>query len=519
MMIMDKRNEIYELGKKVDLLQQLNCKTDNKQEILELIDSITVYFENNDGDNTDIDYNVVYFYTKANYLTVLIEVVKTQKIKLYESNNSLSYGTEDEMLYDFTVLRLSYLRKALQLYNLCEKSDVAEAWMLQVYVNLANLYMETGRVVESIQVLETCKFSFGMALGNYAAKIYQLSTCTLDEHEQKELLLFAKYHYHILSENSETSLVPQDILESFKKAENHVDIVLKEFFEDVPIYEDFEVKELSEFEIRENIYRTWCRENQLALSVINICQKKSLVDSIHIPNLGIGYFAKDNTLTYYSWFNTLKLEFNMARYNLYLTEINIKCGNIHESQENILLVNTLDYPSIGYCTEMLKTALKTAYSVLDKIGMFCHSFVKGETGNIRRVDFYSWYNGIEKEIALHSGFSALHWMARDLNHKDGSYKTCRLLRNVIEHRYLRVLDNYDVSLEEELKDQNKMEYQISYNDLKEQVLFVLKFIRAALFYLVFAFNFCYMNVIEECKENKKIFFPLGLDYYDDEWKN
>lgn len=232
MMIMDKRNEIYELGKKVDLLQQLNCKTDNKQEILELIDSITVYFENNDGDNTDIDYNVVYFYTKANYLTVLIEVVKTQKIKLYESNNSLSYGTEDEMLYDFTVLRLSYLRKALQLYNLCEKSDVAEAWMLQVYVNLANLYMETGRVVESIQVLETCKFSFGMALGNYAAKIYQLSTCTLDEHEQKELLLFAKYHYHILSENSETSLVPQDILESFKKAENHVDIVLKDFFEE-----------------------------------------------------------------------------------------------------------------------------------------------------------------------------------------------------------------------------------------------------------------------------------------------
>ena len=143
--------------------------------------------------------------------------------------------------------------------------------------------------------------------------------------------------------------------------------MLKDFFEDVPIYEDFEVKELSEFEIRENIYRTWCRENQLALSVINICQKKSLVDSIHIPNLGIGYFAKDNTLTYYSWFNTLKQEFNMARYNLYLTEINIKCGNIHESQENILLVkNTLDYPSIGYCTEMLKTALKTAYSVLDK---------------------------------------------------------------------------------------------------------------------------------------------------------
>lgn len=516
-MSMDKRNEIYKIGEKVDLLQQLNYKTDNKQEILDLVDLITTYFKENRGENADTDYNIVYFYTKANYLTVLIEVEKKQKIKIYE--NFESYGFEDEMLYDFTVLRLTYFRSALKLYNSCEKSDITEAWMLQVYVNLANLYMEIGRVVESIEVLESCKFRFGMALGNYAAKIYQLSTCTLDESEQKELLLLAKYHYHMLSNNSETSFVPQDILKSFRKAENYVDIVLKDFFEDVPIYEDFEEKESSEFEIRENVYRTWCRENQLVLSVINICQKKSLVDSIHIPNLGVGYFAKDNTLTYYSWFNTLKQEFNMARYNLYLAETNIKCENIHESQENILLVNTLDYPAMGYCTELMKNSLKTAYSVLDKIGMFCHSFVKGETGKINRVDFYSWYNGIEKEIALHSGFSALYWMARDLNYKDGSYKTCRLLRNVIEHRYLRVLDNYDVPLEMELKNPNKMEYKISYNDLRGQVVFILKFIRAALFYLVFALNFCYMNVIEKCKENKRVFLPLDLDFYDDEWKN
>lgn len=194
-------------------------------------------------------------------------------------------------------------------------------------------------------------------------------------------------------------------------------------------------------------------------------------------------------------------------------------GNVDESQENILLVNTLDYPSIGYCTEMLKNALKTTYGVLDKIGMFCHSFVKGEKGEIRKVDFYSWYRDIEKEIALHSGFSALHWMARDLNNKNGSFKTYRLLRNIIEHRYLRVLDDYKVPLEQEIENPNKMEYKISIIDLREQVMFILKYIRAALFYLMFALNFCYMNVIEECRENNKVFFPLGLDYYDDEWKN
>lgn len=177
------------------------------------------------------------------------------------------------MLYDFTVLRLTYLRKAMKLYNQCEKSDITKEWILQIHVNLANLYMETGRVVESIEVLEPCKFIFGMALGNYAAKIYQSSTCTLNEHEQKELLLFTKYHYHILSENSESSLVPQDILESFKEAENYVDTILKECFSQISIFEDFELNE-NAFDIRENVYRTWCRENQLALSVVNICQKK-----------------------------------------------------------------------------------------------------------------------------------------------------------------------------------------------------------------------------------------------------
>lgn len=516
---MDKRNEIHEIGQKIDLLQQINYKTKNEQKILELVDLISEYFENNKGDNVDVDYNVIYFYTKANYLTVLIEIMKKQKITLYKKDYYSSYNSEDEMLYDFTVLRLDYLRKSLKLYRLSEKSDIREEWMVQVSVNLANLYMETGRIVESIEELEPCKFTLGMALGNYAAKIYQLSTYILDEHEQKELLLFAKYHYHILSEYNDDPLMPKDILENLKKAEDYVDLVLEDCFSDIAIYKDFDTHDLKGFDIKENLYRLWCREEQLALSVINICQKKSLGDTIHIPNLGIGYFSEDNTLTYYSWFNTLKQEFNMARYSLYLTDTIVNYDDIHESQENVLLINTLDYPSVGYCTEMLKSALKTAYGVLDKIGMFCNSFVRDKSGDIRRVDFYSWYKGIENEIALHSGFSALYWMARDLNHKDGTYKTYRLLRNVIEHRYLRVLDNYNVSLEEELKDINKMEYKISYSDLREQVVFVLKFIRAALFYLVFALNLCYMNVMDECKEKNKIFFPLGLDFYDDEWKN
>lgn len=47
----------------------------------------------------------------------------------------------------------------------------------------------------------------------------------------------------------------------------------------------------------------------------------------------------------------------------------------------------------------------------------------------------------------------------------------------------------------------------------------LKLIRALLFYLVFAFNECYIETIDMCKMDNKIFIPLAVDYYDDEWKN
>jgi hypothetical protein len=447
--------------------------------------------------------------------------MKKQQIKLYERCSIFSeYKSDDEIIYDFTVLRMDYLRNVLKIYDLSKKIEVNKELIAQVRVNLANLYLETGRIVESIEELENCKFTLGMALGNYAAKLYQLSTYVLDKTEQKELLIHAKYYYSMLSKNgSNDPWMPKDIYESFKQAETYVSLVLEDCFSDTVVFKDLEASDLKEFDIKENQYRLWCRENQLALSVDNIYQKKSLGDDIHLPNFGIGYFAEDNTLTYYSWFNTLKQEFNLARYNLYITDHYTSYCDVHESQENILLINTLDYPAVGYHTELLKSSLKTAYGVLDKIGMFSHCFVEGKNKEIRRVDFYSWYKGIENEIALHSGFSALHWMARDLDHKDGSYKTYRLLRNVIEHRYLRVLDNYGVPLDVELQDKNKMEYKISYSNLREQVVFVLKYIRAALFYLVFALNICYLNSMNECEEENKIFIPLGLSFYDDEWKN
>lgn len=511
--------DITTIGQHIDTLQDWNNAQQDSTILLQKVNEIESEFLAIDLSNQSADFQTIYYYTKANYLTVLLEIASRHYCKIQDRPPFSIFPSFDEMRMDYTVRRLSYFRKAIELNNTSTDSKISKTWMLQVHTNLANLYHETGRIVESITVLEPIKLSLDMALGNYAAKLYALSAHSLDESEQKETLIESVLHYQFLIERYQpSSTMPEDIYLSFCQAKEYVQQLLKHKYEQTKVYADFPDSEIEELGLPQQKYRIWCREKQLALSFRNIYQKESNVDDLHIPNMGIGYFSKDNTLSYYSWFNTLKQEFNMARYFLYLAEEGFDGIDPHESQRDILLINTLDYPAIGYRSELLKTSLKTAYGILDKVGMLCSDFVRGKNQKTSGIRFDSWYKGIEQEISLHSYFSPLYWVAKDLAYKDGSFKTFRRLRNTIEHRYLRILDHCNTPLDEELADEDKMEYRVGYSDLCLQAFQVLQLVRAVLFYTVFAFNSCYKNAISE-KNTSKIFIPLTLDVYDDEWKN
>lgn len=512
--------DIFGIGQHVDILQDWNNSQYDISILLQKINEIECEFLAIDLTAKSSDFQTIYYYTKANYLTVLLEVSSKHYCTIKGFPPFNKFPSFDEMRMDYTVQRLSYFRKAIELYDTSTNSKLSKIWMLQIHTNLANLYHETGRIVESIAVLEPIKLSLDMALGNYAARLYALSAHSLDESEQKEALVVSLLHYQFLIEKYHPSSTMSEVIyRSFCQAKEYVQQLIAQKYEQIQVYADFSDSEIEEFELPQQDYRIWCREKQLALSFRNIYQKKSNVDDLHIPNMGIGYFSEDNTLSYYSWFNTLKQEFNMARYFLYLAEEGFDGIDPHESQRDILLINTLDYPAIGYRSELIKTSLKTAYGILDKVGMLCSDFVRGKNQKTSKISFESWYKGIEQEISLHSYFSPLYWVAKDLAYKDGSFKTFRRLRNTIEHRYLRILDHCSTPLDDELADEDKMEYRVSYSDLCQQALHVLQLVRAVLFYTVFALNSCYQNALAECDNTTKVFIPLSLDIYDDEWKN
>lgn len=320
---MTEYDKLYEIGQKVDNLQQLNYQGKELSIIFSTITELEEYFYYNKK-LTDIDDQIVFSYTKANYLAVLIEIAQRHQHVIYEKPPYSQYKSKNDFLYDYELQRLSLLRESLALYKKHTESKITETWMNQVRVNLSNIYRETGRLVEALDILEPCKNIFGMARINYAAKLYELSFYVIEKEFQKELLMAALQYYETTisqyPERHKYDPIPTDIFQSITAAKITIENELETHYKDIPVICDLPDNMDYNLESDSNKYKQWCRDNHLILSIRNIYQIASLCDDIHLPNMGITYFAHDNSLSYYSWFNTLKQEYNQSRYFLYLIQ-------------------------------------------------------------------------------------------------------------------------------------------------------------------------------------------------------
>jgi len=312
-----------------------------------------------------------------------------------------SYATFDEAYFDLIIQRMNFMRESISIYRQNVDTQISKQWISQVHTNLSNLYKETGRILESLDELEPVKLEIGMALGNYASKLYTLAFCTLDKSERKEMLIDALSHYKLVVEKADEGFNEESLyeraLDHFRESTISIERLLEGEYAEIKMHQDFSDSEFAdEYNklIGKNEYRAWCKNNRLALSFRNLVNEQSDTDDIHLPNLGMGYYTDENLLTYYSWFNTVKQEFNIARYMLYQVENSRDFRNEpHVSQQDILLINTLDYPAVGYNTELLKMAFKTAYSVLDKIGLICRSFMGLPCNEPHKIQFTKWFYG------------------------------------------------------------------------------------------------------------------------------
>ncbi|MEQ1661918.1 MAG: LA2681 family HEPN domain-containing protein [Thiobacillus sp.] len=271
----------------------------------------------------------------------------------------------------------------------------------------------------------------------------------------------------------------------------------------------------------ERAYRRWCLDNILFLNPLNDVEKASVAahDIMSLPNF-ITAINEPPIVT--GMFNELKQGFASARWMLWE---GINSGEPHFSDREVLLYNTLDYPSYGLSVEKVKIAFRMTYSILDKIAYFLNHYLALSIPE-KRVSFRTIWrekdNGPVRDRFAKSEnwpLRGLFWLSKDLfeeNMRDSTEPEARALaelRHHLEHKYVKVHEWLPPSIPADDPFRDTLAYAITRSDLEQRTLRLIQLVRSALIYLSLG-----MHREERAKDDKSLMATMSLDPVCDEWK-
>ena len=268
--------------------------------------------------------------------------------------------------------------------------------------------------------------------------------------------------------------------------------------------ERLDIKNEEEFELGETPsdeeYHRWVLNNNLYLNPLNDIYTHSSTahDFFHLPDMLI---PEDEDFPYPGIYNQIKQEYVSARYLYYEGKMNSE-GDSHFSDRDVKLPDTLDYTIYGYRTEQIKTALRMAYSIFDKISLLINEYFG--VGQNEPAYNEVWHKGGDYKQELSEPFqdsdnwalNALYWIKKDFYHgiskKDEDSVAIvahelKDLRNAVEHDYLKVFDDGIVSEPPDREWLNDSLYDaIGKAELRKATLEMLRLARAAMIYISLA---------------------------------
>jgi len=374
-----------------------------------------------------------------------------------------------------------------------------EQW--RALTNLGNLYSTVGRFVEAFdywnEALIRQPYWFpargqrGIGFLYYANHDYDAGHKTILLKKAYDELEFAGLDQYI-------GISPQSTTQRFLQIK---DRVAAQFESPPPSDEilDFEGSDLGNTE-EEKQYRRWCLNHRLFLNTLNDVTDDP-VAARDILNLGqIRSERTERIVSCLGLWNQLVEEYVTARYLLYE---GLSPSSEHFADNGVQHMNTLDYPIHSIYGEKLKIALRTAYSIFDKIGQFINYYF--ECGrDLTELDFTDiWYterHGDELREQFQNKpnlpLRGLYWLSKDFGewdlHIEGSIdKSGRKLadiRDALEHRYVKLTMVPTREDNETERFNDELATTIVRDDLEDQALAMLRKARAGLIYLALAVN-------------------------------
>jgi len=438
-------------------------------------------------------------------------------------------GTDADWDWQYEELEneIAHFRLALRA---AEETEVPVTRLCQAHTNLGSALNSAGRFVEAIEhwnAALSLDAGFSMATANKGHGLFAYAAVLYDEGHAALLLRGA---HQLLTEGLKGSLVPEAV-PLYAELRSRIEAMVPEqFLREGPDLEAWQVEASPE----EKAYRGWCLTERLFLNPLNdvgphavAARDVLLTPSIVVP-FGEGPY-------YQGFYNQMKQEYVSARYLLY---VGARMGGPHYSDGEVLLFNTLDYPSYALSVEQQKLALRSAYSILDKAAFFLNHYMelglRPNQVSLRRL----WYVRGDRRRGLRSEFQrrpnwplrGLFWLSKDLfddetGSREATDPDARCLadiRNRLEHKYLKVHENdwpgppdSEDGLARALSD--TLAHSIRRNELTRLALKMMRVARAALIYLSLG-----VHMEEKAREAKrgseKIAAPIFLELWEDDWK-
>lgn len=431
-------------------------------------------------------------YFRANAWSVIRSVKHSQESNIWEWD-------QPEILRE-----IFYLRSAVRSPEFQSLDPFRQCQML---VNTGNILSHIGRPIEAIEYWNRALNlipNFAMALGNlgfgletYARYLYDTGHKVVIL-KQASNLLRSVANRGVIWDSYEYQGIASQMALRAETIETHVDF---SGLETISFFDH----SLGCSKTERN-YRTWVLENGLFLSPLNELGASPIAshDVLHLPSM---VRPISEPPRFIGFFNQLKQEYVSARFLCWQGITESEAYKKHYSDNDVLLLNTLDYPTYSVFVEQIKLAFRMAYSLFDKIAFFINEYwslgMRESSINFQSI----WFEGDTRKTPkiLRPCFQnqenlplrGLYWLSKDLvEHNKNSdidlsetmepdaYKL-RLIRNHLEHKYLKVHDDLwgytDHSDNVLFSDQ--WAFHLTMQELSKKTIRLLKLARAGLTYL------------------------------------
>lgn len=403
-----------------------------------------------------------------------------------------------------TYKKLVHLRLAIRNDTI---GELPISRIAQIYTNLANTLSTIGRSVEALELWETAERlcpEFPMALGNRGYAYYYIARWSMEK--QIVQAQYLRKAWKCLSDAIlKQNMLQPDAARHFRQVISDIEKRVKRaYLESAP-------EPLSDddygSDVLERNYRKWCLQNHLVLNALSDLGNLSgcCKDVLHLPGL---FIQSGQETIAYGLFNQIKQEYLSARYQFYKGS---SASEEHVSDRNSILVDTSDSAVYSYSVERMKMAYRMSYSILDKIAFLISSYldldIEANSISLRTI----WYQQDKHELRSQFAASknlplrALFWLGKDLfderrdftDSLDPASKELWKLRNHLEHKYVRIIQDNEAQLSRSLLS-DSVAYQITRSDLAVRTIRLLRLCRYSMLYLVQAVKW------EERKRKAKI---------------